>query len=163
MEIFQVTLIAATFLCTLVAGLVFAFAVVVMPGIRGLGDAEFLRAFQRMDRVIQNNQPVFMLVWAGSVIALVVAAVLGFGQLVGQERVLLTTAAFVYPVGVQLPTAVINIPLNNKVQTLSIGEMDDGALAAAREESEARWNRANVARTVFASLASALLIVLLSR
>ena len=50
-EIFQVTLIVATFLCTLVAGFVFAFAVVVMPGIRTLGDGEFLRAFQVMDRV----------------------------------------------------------------------------------------------------------------
>jgi len=59
MEIFQVTLIVATFLCTLVTGFVFAFAVVVMPGLRTLNDGEFLRAFQVMDRVIQNNQPVF--------------------------------------------------------------------------------------------------------
>jgi uncharacterized membrane protein len=73
-EIFQVALIVATFLCTLVAGFVFAFAVVVMPGIRTLGDGEFLRAFQVMDRVIQNNQPVFMLVWLGSVIALLASA-----------------------------------------------------------------------------------------
>ena len=66
MEVFQVTLVVATLLCTLVAGFVFAFAVVVMPGIRSLGDGEFLRAFQVMDRVIQNNQPIFMLAWIGS-------------------------------------------------------------------------------------------------
>lgn len=161
METFQVALIVATFLCTLVAGFVFAFAVVVMPGIRTLGDAEFLSAFQVMDRVIQNNQPIFMLVWAGSVVALIASAVLGFGQLVGDQRVLLVAAVFVYLIGVQLPTAVINIPLNNKLQTLVIAEMDVEAQAAARGEFESSWNRANVTRTVFASLVSVLLIVLL--
>ena len=55
MEIFQVTLIVATFLCTLVAGFVFAFAVVVMPGIRTLGDCEFLRAFQVRIRSVRSN------------------------------------------------------------------------------------------------------------
>ena len=44
MEIFQVTLIVATFLCTLVAGFVFAFAAVVMPGMRSLDDGDSLRA-----------------------------------------------------------------------------------------------------------------------
>ena len=60
MGIFETVLIVATLLCSLVAGLVFAFAVVVMPGIKDLKDGEFIRAFQVMDRVIQNNQPLFM-------------------------------------------------------------------------------------------------------
>ena len=71
MGIFQSALILAAFLCSLVAGFLFAFAVVVMPGIRRLNDKEFIRAFQVMDRVIQNNQPSFMLVWVGSVITLI--------------------------------------------------------------------------------------------
>ena len=71
MGIFQIALLVATFLCSLVAGLLFVFAVVVMPGIGNLNDREFIRAFQVMDRVIQNNQPLFMLVWLGSVVALV--------------------------------------------------------------------------------------------
>ena len=63
MGIFQIVLILAAFLCSLVAGFVFAFALVVMPGIKGLGDREFIRAFQVMDGIIQNNQPIFLLVW----------------------------------------------------------------------------------------------------
>ncbi len=39
-----------------------------------LNDREFIRAFQVLDRVIQNRQPLFMLVWVGSVVALVPAA-----------------------------------------------------------------------------------------
>ena len=56
MGIFPIALIVATFLCSLVAGLVFVFAIVVMPGIESLNDREFIRAFQVIDRVIQNNQ-----------------------------------------------------------------------------------------------------------
>ena len=41
-----VALILATFLCTLVAGFVLLFAIVVMPGITPLTNREFLRAFQ---------------------------------------------------------------------------------------------------------------------
>lgn len=163
MGIFQLTLIVATFLCSLVAGFVFAFAVVVMPGIGNLGDGEFLRAFQTMDRVIQNNQPVFMLVWMGSVIALLAAAALGFGQLDGTGRLLIIVAALVYLLGVQLPTVTINVPLNNTVQTLDIETMDESALATARRDFEQRWNYWNSTRTILASLVSVLLIILLLR
>jgi uncharacterized membrane protein len=146
-----------------VAGFVFAFAVVVMPGLRTLGAGEFLRAFQVMDRVIQNNQPVFMLVWIGSVVALLASAALGFGQLDVTGRVLVIAAVLVYLLGVQLPTATINIPLNNTVQTLAIADMDEAAQEAARREFESRWNYSNSTRTVLASLVSILLMILLLR
>lgn len=162
-QIFHVTLIVATCLCTLVAGFLFAFAVVVMPGLRTLGDGEFLRAFQVMDRVIQNNQPVFMVVWIGSVVALLASAALGFGRLDGTGRVFIIAAALVYLLGVQLPTVTINVPLNNKVQALAIADMDETAQEAARREFESRWNTSNATRTVLASLVSVLLMVLLLR
>ena len=161
MELYQLTLIIAAFLCSLVAGFVLAFAVVVMPGIRTLGDGEFLRAFQVMDRVIQNNQPVFMLVWIGSVIALLASAVLGFGQLDGTGRVLVIAAVLMYLLGVQLPTATINIPLNNAVQALAIADMDETEREVARRKFESRWNYSNVTRTVLASIVSVLLLIVL--
>lgn len=163
MEYLQVTLIVAAFLCSLVAGFVFAFAVVVMPGIRTLGDAEFLRAFQVMDRVIQNKQPVFMLVWIGSLVALLASAALGFGQLDGTGRGLVIAAVLVYLLGVQLPTATINIPLNNAVQTLAIADMEETECEAARLAFESRWNYSNVTRTALASLVSVLLMMVLLR
>ena len=163
MGIFQLTLIVATLLCSLVAGFVFAFAVVVMPGIGHLGDGEFLRAFQVMDRVIQNSQPVFLLVWMGSVIALLASAALGFGQLDGTGRLLIIVAVLVYLLGVQVPTVTINVPLNNTVQTLEIDAMDETAQAAARQDFEMRWNIWNSIRTGLASLVSVLLIILLLR
>ena len=163
MGIFQIALILATFLCSLVAGFLFAFALVVMPGIRSLNDREFIRAFQVMDRVIQNNQPIFVLVWVGSVVALVTSAVLGIGQLDGAGRLLIIFAALTYLLGVQLPTVTINIPLNNKLQTLDVDAMNETTQKAARKDFEPRWNRWNSIRAAFASLASALLIILVFR
>jgi uncharacterized membrane protein len=161
--IFQVALILATFLCSLVAGFLFAFAVVAMPGIRSLDDREFIRAFQVMDRIIQNNQPIFVFMWVGSVVALVTSAGLGIGQLDDAGCLLIICAALAYLLGVQLPTFIINIPLNNKLQTLDVDAMNETTQKAARKDFEPRWNLWNSIRAAFASLASALLIILLLR
>lgn len=163
MELFPIAVLLAALLCALVAGFLFAFAVVAMPGIGRLQDGAFIRAFQVMDGVIQNNQPVFMLVWAGSVVALIAAAALGLGRLEGAEWWLLLGATVVYLLGVQLPTAVVNVPLNNRLQALDVDTMDAPAHHAARQAFEPRWNRWNVIRTVLSTLASALLLLLLFR
>ena len=112
MTLFESALVLTTLLRSLVAGFLFAFAVVVMPGIRGLNDREFIRAFQAMDGVIQNNQPIFMLVWVGSFLALIAVTIMGVGQLSGAWRWLLMVAALANVLGVHWPTSATNIPLN---------------------------------------------------
>jgi uncharacterized membrane protein len=161
--LFEIALILATFLCSLVAGFLLAFAIVAMPGIGTLNHREFIRAFQVMDSVIQNNQPIFLFVWLGSFVALVTSVALGIGQLNGIERLLIIFAALAYFFGVQLPTVTINIPLNNKLQTLDVEAMDESRQEGARLDFEPRWNRFNRIRTAFAALTSALLILLLFR
>ncbi|MEM8930641.1 MAG: anthrone oxygenase family protein [Acidobacteriota bacterium] len=150
-------------LCSLVAGFVYAFTVVVMPGIATLGDRAYLQAFQVMDRVIQNNQPLFLLVWVGSAVALVVSGVLGFGRLEGLDRVLLVSAVVLYVVGVQAPTTTINIPLNNQLQTLDLAAIDESTVAAARRDFETRWVHWNTIRTIVATVVALLLMVLVLR
>jgi uncharacterized membrane protein len=159
--IFQITLIIATFLSALVAGLLFVFAIVVMPGIKRLPDREFIRAFQVMDGVIQNNQPLFVLVWVGSAVTLLAAAVIGLGQLEGVGRLLIIVATLAYIFGVQLPTVTINVPLNNKLQTLDVAVASGTEQKMARNAFEPRWNRWNAIRTTLASLSSVLLMTLL--
>jgi uncharacterized membrane protein len=116
-----------------------------------------------MDRVIQNNQPIFVLVWVGSALALLVSAVLGLWQLHGVERLLIVFAAVIYLFGVQLPTATINVPLNNQLQTVDVEKVNEIALDEARRDFEQRWIRWNSIRTVLAIVTSALLIILLLR
>lgn len=159
----HITLILATLLCALVAGFVFAFAIVVMPGLGTLNDREFLRGFQVIDRVVQNNQPLFGVVWIGSVIALLASAGIGFSQLAGLDRGLLIAAVVIYLLGVQLPTMSINVPLNNRLQAVDIASADESTLDEARRDFEARWNRWNQVRTVLATVTSVLLLVVVLR
>jgi uncharacterized membrane protein len=158
---FPILLILATLFCALTTGLLFTFAVVIMPGIKSLNDGEFIRAFQVMDGVIQNNHPLFILVWLGSVLALLLTAVLGFSQLDMTGKAILLMAAALYLFGVQLPTGVINVPLNNQLQTLDVDKLTPAAQATARRNFEPRWNQWNRIRTAVATLVTTLLILLL--
>ncbi len=163
MDVFHLSLVTATLLVSLVAGFTFAFACVVMPGSSTLGDREFLRGFQVVDRVIQNGQPLFGLVWLGSAVALLASAALGFGRLDGIDRALLLSATVLFMGGVQVPTATINIPLNNHLQSLDLATMQQEAVSEARCAFEPRWNRWNQIRTVVATIAALALLVLILR
>jgi uncharacterized membrane protein len=163
MSIFQTALILSAFLCSLVAGFLFAYAIVVMPGIKNLNDREFIRTFQVTDRIIQNNHPVFMLVWVGSAITILVSAFYGIGSLQGVDLFLLGLATFAYTLGVQVSTIAIHLPLNNKLQTLDVDAMNETDIKVARNDFESRWNTSNLIRTALASLVSVLLIILLFR
>lgn len=125
-----------------------------------LPDRDFLRAFSVMDRVIQQNEPRFIAVWVGSVVALGAAVLLGIGALGGADRLLLIGAAGVYLLGVQLPTVAINVPLNNRLQALDLDGLDTAVLRTEREAFEGRWNRWNAIRTVFACVSVVALLAL---
>ena len=64
------TIILSILFCSLVTGFIFTYSVVVVPGYSKLNDKEFAREFQVTDGIIQNNQPLFMITWIGSIIAI---------------------------------------------------------------------------------------------
>ncbi len=163
MSVFEIALLLSTLLCSLVAGFLFAYAVVVMPGIKKFSDRDFIRAFQVTDRIIQDNQPLFILVWLGSAIAVIVTASTGLGTLQGMDFILLLAVTIVYLLGVQISTIVIHLPLNNKLQTHDVDNMSEAELGAARAAFEPRWNLSNRIRTVLACVVSILLILLVYR
>jgi len=163
MSLFAITLILSVLLCSLVAGFLFAYAIVIMPGISVLDDEAFIRAFQVTDRVIQDNHPLFMLVWLGSAISIILCAALSLGSLGGVDLVLLLVATVIYVVGVQVATVRVHLPLNNALQKLDLTQMDADALRAARAAFEPRWNRSNEVRTVLATCTTLLLLVLVLR
>ncbi|GMV05697.1 MAG: membrane protein [Gemmatimonadota bacterium] len=163
MMAFEITAAVAALTCGLVAGFVFAFATVVMPGISTLADRDFLRAFQVVDAVIQRGQPLFGMVWLGSAVAVLLSLFLGVSELAGLERVILITAALTYLAGTQLTTVLINIPLNNELQGVDLEATGAEELRQARMRFEGRWNRWNVARTAVATLVTAAYLLLLAR
>ncbi|MEM9282674.1 MAG: DUF1772 domain-containing protein [Verrucomicrobiota bacterium] len=159
--IFNGLLVFATLTTLLVTGLLFTFALLVMPGLGQLEDRGFLRGFQEIDRIIQNSHPIFVVVWLGSVIGLIASAVMGLGQLDGSAQWLLIVATAVYLLGVQLPTMRGNVPLNNQLQSIELVTMDEAELAEARENFEPLWNRLNRFRTLVALLVAVLLMLVL--
>ena len=150
MTLFVGFLIVSTLLCALVTGFIFTYAVVVMPGFAKLDDRDFIRAFQVTDGVIQNNQPLFMLAWVGSIVSVVATMILGFIELHGIERWTVFAIGFVYLIGVQGITIRVHLPLNNRLQRLEIDEMDPESLSKERNKFESRWNYFNNIRTLIA-------------
>ena len=140
--------LTSTLSCALVTGFVFTYAVIVMPGLAKLADKEFLRAFQVTDGVIQNNQPIFMIVWVGSVISVIGTLIASFMGPYSVDTVLVIIAGFVYLLGVQGLTVLVHLPLNRRIQTVNVEERDASALREERLLFETRWIRFNWIRTL---------------
>ena len=132
-----------------------------MPGIANLSDKEYLLAFKYMDGVIQNNQPLFVLVWAGSILSVILTLVLGILNLDDEKLYLLIGAASVYLIGVQLPTFRFNIPLNNELQNLDIEDLEETQAKTSRTKFETSWNRWNRIRTINGIVAVSMFLLLL--
>ena len=157
--VFNGLLIFSVLSTLLVTGLLFTFALLVMPGLGQLDDRSFLRGFQEIDLIIQRSHPVFVLVWLGSILSLITVSIMGFGQLEGWAQGLLVVATALYLFGVQLPTFRGNVPLNNRLQQLELATMNEADLAEARQAFEPAWNRINLFRTVVCLGVATLLIV----
>ena len=159
MDLLDLSLIFSILSCSLVTGFIFTYAIIVMPGLSKLENKEFIRAFQVTDEVIQKNQPLFMLTWIGSIISVIAA--IRFHPI---EIVLsmLFKVGVVYLLGVQGITISIHLPLNNHIQKLDVGEMNDQALNDERSKFEAKWNFFNYIRTVVAFSVSLMFIVILT-
>ena len=140
--------LTSTLSCALVTGFVFTYAVIVMPGLAKLTDKEFIRTFQVTDELIQNNQPIFMIVWVGSVISVISTLIVSLMGPYSVETVLVIIAGFVYLLGVQGLTVLVHLPLNRRIQTVNAEEWDASALREERLSFETRWIRFNWIRTL---------------
>ena len=162
MDLLDISLISSVTLCSLVSGFIFTYSIVVMPGLSNLNDKDFLKAFQVTDAVIQNNQPLFMFTWIGSILAVLATILISLVGVGLAETWLIVLVGVGYLLGVQGITAAIHIPLNNHIQKIKIEELDDNALADERIKFEKKWNYFNGIRTIIAISVSLLLLVQLS-
>ena len=162
MNFLEVSLICSILSCTLVTGFTLLYAVVIMPGLSKLDDKEFIKAFQVTDGVIQDNQPLFILTWLGSVIS-VVGAILSSIISVGlPEAWLIVSVGVVYLLGVQGITLSVHLPLNNHIKKINIEKTDHQTLSVEREKFETRWNFFNTIRTGISFLVSLTLLLVIA-
>ena len=162
MDFLDVSLIFSILSCTLVTGFILTYAVVVMPGISKLEDKEFIRAFQVTDGVIQNNQPLFILTWLGSVnsvICTILSSIIIVGLL---EALLIIFVGAVYLFGVQGITISVHLPLNNRIQKMNINKMNYQTLSEERKKFETKWNYFNNIRTGIAFSVSLILLLIIT-
>ena len=162
MDLLDVALIFSILSCSLVGGFIFTYAIVVMPGLSSLSDKDFLRAFQVTDAIIQDNQPLFMFTWVGSMVAMFMMIVVSSARVELAEAWPIVLISVAYLVGVQGITAAFHIPLNNHIQNRIIEDLNVQTLADERLKFEAKWNFFNYIRTGIALSVSFLLLIILS-
>ena len=152
MEILNISLFFSTLLCSLVTGFILTYAIVVMPGLSKLDDKEFIKAFQVTDGIIQNNQPIFILIWVGSIISVVSTIIISIFTLGILEGWKIIFVSLVYLIGVQAITIIIHLPLNRRIQKIDINSTSSQSLNEERKNFEKKWNYFNNIRTVIAFL-----------
>ncbi len=162
MDVLDISLIFSITLCSLVSGFIFTYSIVVMPGLSKLNDKDFLKAFQVTDAVIQNNQPLFMVTWIGSILAMLATILVSLVSIGFAEAWLIVLVAFAYLLGVQGITIAIHIPLRNHIQRSKIEALNDEVLADQRLKFETKWNFFNYIRTSIAISVSVLMLILLT-
>ena len=147
-----VTVIAVV-LSGLFAGLFATFSYAVMLGLRRTDDATFVRAMREINVAILN--PALGLVFGGSVLASIAAAVLGFDD----EAARWWLVAGVVPVvAAGAVTMGVNVPMNDR---LLAGVDADEPPSSVREAFEAPWVRWNHVRTVLSTAGFVALLVAL--
>lgn len=139
----------------LMAGLFYAYSCSVNPGLGRLPDAAYLAAMQSINRAILN--PVFFVGFMGPVFLLPLSTWLVFREGMQPAGWWLLAATVTYLLGVFGVTMAGNVPLNNALDKVALG--DSAALAAHRVRFERPWNRLNTVRTVCAIATVTLVIV----
>jgi uncharacterized membrane protein len=137
-----------------IAGLYFAFSVSVMRGFDEIRADQAIPAMQRINQRIQN--PVFLLTFIGAPIAGIVTGALLLSLDQTRAAVLFFVAAAIYVLGSLAPTAIVNVPMNNRLDAASV-PVDPEEAARMWDGYSGRWTSWNTARGV-ATTASLLVI-----
>ena len=146
MTLSTVFLLIAIICVGLMAGLFFSYSFSVMPGLHLLDDLQYLSAIQSINRAIQN--PVFFIVFFGTLITLPVATYLQYSQPVSIAFLFLISATIIYFGGAFLVTASGNIPINNALDKIDLSSASKELLNNQRQLFETKWNSLNRIRTV---------------
>lgn len=149
--------IAAILLTGLIAGLFYSYDCSVIKGLGNLPDAEYLSAFQSINKAILN--PYFFISFMGSLLVLPIAAWLNYKEGGTISCYLLIAATLVYATGTFGVTILGNVPLNNLVDRFDIATASQADIQTLRQKFETSWNTLNHIRT-FANILSFLLAII---
>lgn len=129
----------------LVAGLLYGWAVSVIPGTTRVGDHTYVETMQDINRAIIN--PAFIIPFMGVPLALGAASILHFRTNDIRRGWLLAGATGTYLVGVLGVTIRGNIPLNDALDAFDLPAAAHDDLSERRSSYERPWNRFHRLRT----------------
>jgi len=137
------TLLAATLTTGLMAGIYYAFACSVMPGLRDTDDRTLVSTMQSINVAIINGW--FLLVFVGAPLLTLAAGAVHL-RAGGRAALPWVAAGLALNVLAFLVTAAANVPLNNALDAAGpVDQITD--LAAVRAHFETSWIRWNLVRT----------------
>lgn len=155
MELWQDAVLIASIVVTgLVAGLLFGWAVSVMPGLRESDDRTYISTFRAMDAAIVSNV-YFVIAFVGAPVLTVVALAL---HLADGARLAWIVAALALSVATIAITRIVHLPLNAQVKAGA----PEGDVVPLRQRFEDRWVPWNIVRTVTSTAALVCLAITLA-
>lgn len=151
------TLFLSILLTGLSAGLFYAWEVSVIPGTKRLTDISYLEAMQHINRAILN--PGFFVTFFGSLLMLVCSLYLQYREGVSLDFWVILVALGIYLIGTIGVTALINVPLNESLDSIQLDEQSIEQLKALRVSYEVKWNLWHSVRTWCSLISFACLII----
>ncbi len=136
-----------------VSGVFFAYSNSVVPGLDAVRPEQAITAMNSLNRTILN--PLFLTTFVGPPIATVLAGILILVDGATTAGLLYLAAALVYLAGCVAPTAAVNVPLNNGLDTGTVPADLDEAGRTWHDYSH-RWTRWNHVRAAASLVAVAL-------
>ena len=151
----NIILVAGGTFSGLLAGLMYAFNVAVVPALRSMKPREHIIAMQEINVKIIN--PVFMLSFLGPTFLLPLAAYLNRDS---AQFLWIVGAAVLHIVGADGVTGVGNVPLNDKLAKVDVDQLTDEQAEQIRLDYQGHgsaWMRYHNVRTL-ASIAATLFV-----
>ncbi len=150
--------VLAALTCGLLGGLFFTFSNFVMRALKGLSPANAVAAMQAINVTVLN--PLFLGIFMGTAVLSLGLTLVGVSNRGASAAAWLIVASLLYLVGTFLVTVVFNVPLNNRLATVT---PESAAGAELWAHYLVRWSAWNHVRTVTSLAAAAGFIVALLR
>jgi uncharacterized membrane protein len=141
---FEPLLIVLLIVLSLNLGILSLYAHTIMPALKHLDSATFVKAFQSIDKSIIN--PIFMIQFFVPLVLFTAVVYLAYSQsYAGTKYLLIGAVAYLLTI---IFTVVINVPLNDGIKKVSAASNADVLSQARIAFNEAKWTASNIARTI---------------
>lgn len=150
--IVQMASLVALLFFGLITGFFYAYSVAVMPGLDLISSELAISAMQGINTAVRN--PVFFATFFGTPVIGLIATLLLYFSKRKASAALMLIASLIYFVGAFIPTAMINVPMNEALAVIPLDDLSQD-YAAIWGAYSPKWTFWNTARTM-ASLAALL-------